>query len=78
MIVEMTSGDKTASYEYQVFEPVQYGMFTLTYRSVEDVQVRIYNKSVSSERYGNFSLAAIYSMRYTILRLNKPRAGPLN
>ena len=59
MIVEMTSGDKTASYEYQVFEPVQYGMFTLTYRSVEDVQVRIYNKSVSSERYGNFSLAAI-------------------
>ena len=59
MAVEMTSGDKTASYEYQVHAPVQYGMFTLNYKCDEDVQVRIYNKAVTYTRYGNFSLTAI-------------------
>ena len=59
MVVEMTSGDKTASYAYEVLEPTEYGMFTLTYRSAEDVNVRIYNRSVTRERYGNFSITAI-------------------
>ena len=66
MIVKMTSGDKTASYEYQVLSPSSTACSLLTYRSVEDVQVRIYNKSVSSERYGNFSLAPFYPMRHHI------------
>ncbi len=58
MVVEMTSGGKTASYTYQVGQPVKYGMYTLTYQSDEDVHVRIYNKAITHSA-GNFSITAI-------------------